>query len=49
METDIDSAPWRDELFMTEVEYEDGEMIIPTGPGWGMDVNEAAVRKFSPK
>jgi L-alanine-DL-glutamate epimerase-like enolase superfamily enzyme len=49
METDIDSAPWRDELFMTEVKYEDGEMIIPTGPGWGMDVNEAAVRKFAPK
>jgi len=48
METDIDSAPWRDELFMTEVKYVDGEMIIPTGPGWGMDVNEAAVRKFAP-
>jgi galactonate dehydratase len=49
METDIDSAPWRDELFMTEVKYEDGDMIIPTGPGWGMDVNEAAVRKYAPK
>jgi len=33
---------------MTEVKYVDGEMIIPTGPGWGMDVNEAAVRKFAP-
>ena len=49
METDIDSAPWRDELFMAEVKYEDGEMIIPTGPGWGMDVNEAAVRKHAPR
>jgi galactonate dehydratase len=48
METDIDSAPWRDELFMTEVRYVDGEMVIPTGPGWGMDVNEAALRKYAP-
>lgn len=49
METDIDSAPWRDELFLTEVRYEDGAMIVPTGPGWGMDVNEAAVRKHAPR
>ena len=48
METDIDSAPWRDELFTTEVRYENGEMIIPTGPGWGMDVDEAAVRRHAP-
>jgi L-alanine-DL-glutamate epimerase-like enolase superfamily enzyme len=47
METDIDSAPWRDELFMTEVRYVDGEMVIPTGPGWGMDVNESALRKYA--
>jgi L-alanine-DL-glutamate epimerase-like enolase superfamily enzyme len=49
METDIDSAPWRDELFMTEVVFEDGDMLIPTGPGWGMDVNEAVARKYAPK
>jgi galactonate dehydratase len=48
METDIDSAPWRDELFTTELRYEDGELIIPTGPGWGMDVDEAAVRRHAP-
>ena len=48
METDIDSAPWRDELFTSEVHYKNGEMIIPTGPGWGMDVNEAAVRRHTP-
>ena len=23
---------------------EDGEMLLPSGPGWGIDVNEAAVR-----
>ena len=47
MEIDIDSAPWRDELFTTAVTFEDGEMIIPTGPGWGMDVNEDAVRRHA--
>ena len=26
---------------MTEVVYENGDMLVPTGPGWGMDVNEA--------
>jgi L-alanine-DL-glutamate epimerase-like enolase superfamily enzyme len=49
METDIDSAPWRDELFMTEVVYENGDMLVPTGPGWGMDVNEAVALKYAPK
>ena len=46
MEIDIDSAPWRDELFTTEVKFDNGEMIIPTGPGWGMDVNEDVLRKY---
>lgn len=49
METDIDSAPWRDELFMTEVQYVDGDMLVPTGPGWGMDVNEAVALKYAPQ
>jgi L-alanine-DL-glutamate epimerase-like enolase superfamily enzyme len=47
MEIDIDGPPWRDELFTTPITFENGELIIPTGPGWGMDVNEAAVRKYA--
>ncbi len=47
METDIDSAAWRDELFTTELRYENGELVIPTGPGWGMDVDEAALRRLA--
>ncbi|NKL38708.1 mandelate racemase/muconate lactonizing enzyme family protein [Rhizobium leguminosarum bv. viciae] len=47
METDIDSSPWRDDLFLTEVQYEDGDMLVPTGSGWGMDVNESAARKYA--
>jgi galactonate dehydratase len=46
-ETDIESAPWRDELFQTKMTYEDGCMIVPTGSGWGMDVDEATLRKYA--
>jgi galactonate dehydratase len=49
METDIDSAPWRDELFVQQVVIDNGDFVIPTGPGWGIDVNEAGVRKHPPK
>jgi galactonate dehydratase len=49
MEIDIDSVSWRDELFINAPVIENGELIIPTGPGWGVEVNEAAVRAHPPK
>ncbi len=49
MEIDIDSVAWRDELFVNAPVIEAGELILPTGPGWGVDVNEAAVRRHAPK
>jgi len=49
MEIDIDSVAWRDELFVNAPAIEDGELILPTGPGWGVEVNEAAVRARPPK
>jgi galactonate dehydratase len=49
METDIDSAPWRDELFSQPAVIEAGDMLLPTGPGWGVAVNEAGVRAHPPK
>ena len=49
METDIDSAPWRDELFRQQVVIENGDFVVPTGPGWGIDVDETGVRKHPPK
>ena len=49
METDIDSVPWRDELVDKPPVIENGEFVLPTGPGWGIEVNEAAVRKHPPK
>ncbi len=49
MEIDIDSAPWRDEFYTTVPAIENGEFVLPKGPGWGIDVNETAVRARPPK
>jgi L-alanine-DL-glutamate epimerase-like enolase superfamily enzyme len=48
-EVDIDSVSWRDELFVNAPVIENGELLLPTGPGWGVDVNDAAVRAHPPK
>jgi L-alanine-DL-glutamate epimerase-like enolase superfamily enzyme len=44
MEIDIDSVSWRDEFFTDVPVIKDGALVLPTKPGWGIDVNEAAVR-----
>jgi L-alanine-DL-glutamate epimerase-like enolase superfamily enzyme len=49
METDIDSVAWRDEFVTAVPVIENGEMVLPTGPGWGIDVDEAAVRARPPR
>lgn len=49
MEIDIDSAPWRDEFYTTVPKIENGEFVLPMAPGWGIDVNEKAVRARPPK
>ncbi|MBN8900017.1 MAG: hypothetical protein J0H57_03205, partial [Rhodospirillales bacterium] len=49
MEIDIDSAPWRDEFYTVVPAIEEGQFVLPSGPGWGIDVNERAVRARPPK
>ncbi len=49
MEIDIDSIPWRDEFVTAVPVIENGELLLPPGPGWGIDINEAAVRARPPK
>ena len=49
MEIDVDSAAWRDDLFTNVPEIRDGEMLVPSGPGWGVAVNEEAVRAHPPR
>jgi L-alanine-DL-glutamate epimerase-like enolase superfamily enzyme len=48
MEIDIDSVKWRDEFTPRPV-IENGELVLPDGPGWGVEVNEAAIRARPPK
>ena len=36
-------------ILYTVPAIENGEFILPTGPGWGIDVNEKAVRARPPK
>jgi L-alanine-DL-glutamate epimerase-like enolase superfamily enzyme len=49
MEIDLDSCPWRDEFVTATPVIEDGELVLPTAPGWGADINEAAVRARPPR
>ncbi|MGB8463675.1 MAG: enolase C-terminal domain-like protein, partial [Terrimicrobiaceae bacterium] len=44
-EYDFDDVPWRDELFGFEPKIGDGAFAIPTGAGWGVEVNEEVARK----
>lgn len=46
-ESDPVAAPWRDELFTRVPRIEGGSAEIPTGPGWGTDLDEAAARKYA--
>jgi galactonate dehydratase len=48
MEIDVDGMPWRDDLTTPPV-FEDGCLVLPEGPGWGVEVNEEAIRAHAPK
>jgi galactonate dehydratase len=40
LEVDVDDVPWREELTTSVPEIRDGTLTIPSGPGWGADVDE---------
>ena len=44
LEYDVDDVPWRDELVTVLPEISAGELRIPTGPGWGVELNEDVLR-----
>ena len=44
MEIDIDDVPWKDELTTNVPEIVDGYMTVPSGPGWGTEINEDIAR-----
>ena len=43
-EIDIDDVPWKDALTTNQPEFINGMMQIPTGPGWGTDLNEEVAK-----
>jgi L-alanine-DL-glutamate epimerase-like enolase superfamily enzyme len=46
MEYDPDMVPWQDDLVTVKPDVRDGHLHLPTGPGWGTEVNEEAVRGY---
>src|SRR5436853_2693832 len=49
MEIDIDDVPWKDDLVSHPPTIENGELLVPTRPGWGADVNEDVIRAHPPR
>ena len=44
---DVDEVPWKPKLLTHPPVIENGEFVLPTGPGWGTDVNEDELRKHA--
>jgi L-alanine-DL-glutamate epimerase-like enolase superfamily enzyme len=42
-------VPWQDELVTVKPGIEGGHLALPTGPGWGTEVDETAVRAHPPR
>ena len=49
MEIEVDDVPWKSDLVTVAPVIERGQLVVPTAPGWGGDVNEEAVRAHPPK
>lgn len=49
MEFDVDEVPWKTMLLSNPYVIENGELLLPTGPGWGTVVNEAVIRAHPAK
>ena len=48
-EYDVDEVPWKPKLLTHPPVIENGEFVLPTGPGWGTDVNEDELREHAAK
>ncbi len=43
-EIDIDDVSWKDELVTVQPEIKDGRLTIPSGPGWGTEIDEDVMK-----
>jgi hypothetical protein len=46
LEVDVDDVPWKDAIVTVVPRIENSTFYMPTGPGWGVDVNEEALKKY---
>jgi galactonate dehydratase len=44
LELDVDGVPWQNEFVTIPASVVGGHLVLPDGPGWGTEVNEAAIR-----
>ena len=49
MEIDIDDVTWKDGTVTRPPVIENGDLLLPSGSGWGADVNEEFVRAHPPR
>ena len=49
MEIDIDDVPWKDEIVTNPPVIENGVLQVPTGPGWGSELDEKVIAAHPPK
>ena len=49
MEIDIEDVSWKDAVVTHPPRIEAGDLLIPTGVGWGADVDEEVLRAHPPK
>ena len=45
LEFSIEPSKWTGELFSPQLEAEDGNVAIPAGPGWGVEINQEWLEK----
>jgi L-alanine-DL-glutamate epimerase-like enolase superfamily enzyme len=45
LELDVDAVPWQNDFVTCPPRVLDGFIVVPEGPGWGAEVDEAAVRE----
>jgi D-galactarolactone cycloisomerase len=48
VEYDVGRNPLQNDIFAEPLRYADGHLDVPQGPGLGVTLDEAAVRRFSP-
>jgi galactonate dehydratase len=48
MEMDVVQVPWTNDLITRAPTIDNGHMRLPDGPGWGADVDEAALKAHPP-